>query len=131
MAAAGHSHTGIPTVQPAVVFDDAVDDVRERAERRRPKEAEDERHHDAGDRHDRDERPRAKWRQGVADPLERDVVDQAERLVEEPHADGRRRPDDGRPHPECDIRPGARPVGRAWVGGRRHAGPETSGTRGP
>ena len=77
----------VVAVQPAFVLDDAIDDVRQGAQRLRPHEPDDQRDDDARGGDERDQRPGTERRERVADPVEDDAMDEPERLVEQPDAD--------------------------------------------
>ena len=94
---------GVVTVQPAFVLDDAIDDVRKRTERLGPHEPDDHRHDDAGSRDDRDQGPGTEWGERIGDPIEDHAMDEPERLVEQPHANGRRHAQDRGGHSEADV----------------------------
>ena len=103
---------GVVTVQAAFVLDDAVDDVRKRTERLRPHEPDDQGHDDAGRRDDRDQGPGTEWCERVGDSVEDHPVDEPERLVEQPHADGGRHAQHRGGHSEDNV-------GHARWSGRR------------
>ena len=112
---------GVPVVQSPVVLEDAVDDVGQGAQRLRPDEPHDQGDDDAAGGDERDQGPAAERGERAADPVEDDLVDEPEGLVEQPDADGGRRPQEGRGDAQRDVgRAGrSRPVGAGWDGRRR------------